>query len=313
MEISKSTLLELHDKIRPFIHRTAVLTSELLNEISGTELYFKCENFQKTGAFKMRGASSAILNLTEEQLAQGVITHSSGNFAQAVALAAKKMGIKAYIVMPSSAPKVKQRAVINYGGEVTICPPTIEDREATSNKIIEHTQANFLHPSNDIHVILGQATAAIELLEEQPDLDYVLVPVGGGGLLAGTSLAVHFFANDCVTLGTEPMEADDAYHSLLNGRIEKNKTADTIADGLRTHLGDINFPIIQEHVQAILRVDEENIIAAMRLIWERMKILIEPSSAVPFAAVLTHKDLFENKKVGIILSGGNVELSNLPF
>lgn len=309
----KEELLSCHEKIKPFIHRTPVLSSRLLNEISGAEIYFKCENFQRMGAFKMRGAAHAIANLTDEEKARGVVTHSSGNFAQGVSLAAQSQGVKAYIVMPSNAPEVKKAAVRAYDGEIIICPPTIEDREANAQKIVEEKGATFLHPSNNTDVILGQGTAALELLEDHPDLEYILTPVGGGGLVAGSALAAHFFGNNCKCIGGEPMEADDAWRSLQSGTIEKNETANTIADGLRTHLGHLNFPIIQKYVEEIIRVEEDEIIDAMKLIWERMKIIIEPSCAVPFAALLREKEKFAGKKVGIVLSGGNVDLAKLPF
>ncbi|MGY5849990.1 pyridoxal-phosphate dependent enzyme [Salegentibacter sp. F14] len=311
--ISKREFEKLHKEIKPFIHRTPVLSSHLLNEIAGTEVFFKCENFQRGGAFKMRGATAAILNLREEARKKGVVTHSSGNFAQAVSLAAKSLGIPAYIVMPTSAPEVKKAAVRGYGGEITMCPPTLKDREQTAEKIMNETGANFLHPSNQLDVIYGQGTAAIEFMEEQPELEIMLTPVGGGGLLAGTALAVNYFGNNCKTKGTEPFEVDDAFRSLKSGKIETNQTINTIADGLKTHLGDKNFPLIQKFVSEIIRVDEKEIISAMRLIWERMKIIVEPSSAVAFAALLREKEKFRGKKTGIIISGGNVDLSNLPF
>lgn len=309
----KEDLLSCHEKIKPYIHRTPVMSSRLLNEISGSNIYFKCENFQRMGAFKMRGAAHAIANLNEEEKARGVVTHSSGNFAQGVSLAAQSQGVKAYIVMPSNAPEVKKAAVRAYEGEIIICPPTIEDREANAQKIVEEKGATFLHPSNNTDVILGQGTAALELLEDHPDLEYILTPVGGGGLLAGSALAAHFFGNNCKCIGGEPREADDAWRSLQSGKIEKNETANTIADGLRTHLGHLNFPIIQQYVEEIIRVEEREIIEAMKLIWERMKIIIEPSCAVPFAALLREKEKFAGKKVGIVLSGGNVDLAKLPF
>lgn len=309
----KETLLSCHEKIKPFIHRTPVMKSRLLNEIAGTEVFFKCENFQRMGAFKMRGAAHAIVNLSEEQKARGVVTHSSGNFAQGVSLAAQSLGVKAYIVMPSNAPEVKKEAVRGYGGEIIICPPTIEDREANAQKVVDEKGATFLHPSNNLDVILGQGTAAMELLEEQPDLDFIMTPVGGGGLVAGSALAAHYFGNDCQCIGGEPFEVDDAWRSLQSGKIERNETTNSIADGLRTHLGDINFPIIQKYVKEIIRVEEAEIVAAMKLIWERMKIIIEPSCAVPFAALLREKEKFTGKQIGIILSGGNVDVNNLPF
>ena len=282
----KQKLLDTHQRIQPYIHRTPVLSSTLLNEIAGTQVYFKCENFQKMGAFKMRGAANAILCLTDEQRDKGVVTHSSGNFAQAVSLAARSLGVQATIVMPENAPEVKKAAVRGYGGKIVICESTVIRREEVADEIVESTGATFLHPSNDENVILGQGTAAMELLEKHPDLDVVMTPVGGGGLVAGTSLAAHHFGNNCITVGGEPMVADDAYRSLQSGKIETNETANTVADGLRTNLGDVNFPIIQQHVQRIIRVEEDEIIAALRLIWERMKIIVEPSCAVPFAALL---------------------------
>lgn len=311
--ISKKEFQQLHEDIKPHIHRTPILKSNLLNELAGAEVFFKCENFQRAGSFKMRGATTAILNLDEKSRKKGVVTHSSGNFAQAVSLAAKSLGIPAYIVMPSSAPQVKKAAVKNYGGKIHICPPTLKDREEAAEKIIEETGATFLHPSNQLDVIYGQGTAAIELLEEQTDLDLIITPVGGGGLLAGTALAVNHFGNNCTCIGAEPFAVDDAYRSLKSGSIETNESTKTIADGLKTHLGDKNFPLIQEFVSEIIRVEEKEIISAMRLIWERMKIIIEPSSAVAFAAVMREKEKFRGKKVGIIISGGNVDLSNLPF
>ncbi|HEY9185111.1 MAG TPA: pyridoxal-phosphate dependent enzyme [Salegentibacter sp.] len=311
--ISKKEFQRLHRSIKPYIHRTPVFSSHLLNELAGTSIFFKCENFQRAGAFKMRGATAAILNLSEQVRKKGVVTHSSGNFAQAVSLAAKNLGIPAYIVMPSSAPEVKKAAVKNYEGKITICQPTLKDREEAAEKIVKETGATFLHPSNQLDVIYGQGTAAIELLEEQPDLDLVITPVGGGGLLAGSALAVNYFGKSCECFGAEPFEVDDAYQSLKSGKIETNKSTNTIADGLKTQLGDKNFPLIQKYVSEIIRVEEDEIVSAMRLIWERMKIIVEPSSAVAFAALLREKKKFRGKKTGIIISGGNVDLSNLPF
>ncbi|MCM4159919.1 pyridoxal-phosphate dependent enzyme [Antarcticibacterium flavum] len=311
--ITKKDLENVHQRILPYIHRTPVLTSHLLNEMAGAEIFFKCENFQRMGAFKMRGAVNAILNLSEEKRQKGVVTHSSGNFAQAVSLAAKSAGVPACIVMPSSAPQVKKDAVKGYGGQVTDCPPTLEEREKAAQKIIDETGATFIHPSNDLDVIYGQGTAALELLQDHPNLEYVITPVGGGGLIAGTALAVHFASTTCKTIGAEPFEVDDAYRSLQTGKIETNETTNTIADGLKTQLGDKNFPIIKEHVSEIIRVEEKEIVSALKLIWERMKIIVEPSSAVAFAAVLREKEKFRGKKIGIIISGGNVDLSDLPF
>lgn len=306
-------MIDCHERIKPFIHNTPVLTSRLLNEISDANLYFKCENFQRMGAFKMRGAANAIMQLTHEQKKNGVVTHSSGNFAQALSLSAKSLGVKAYIVMPSSAPQVKKEAVKGYGGILVECEPNLAARELASDQIVQQHGATFIHPSNDDHVILGQGTACKELLELQPDLDYVVAPVGGGGLIAGSALSAAYFGNHCKTIGGEPYEVDDAYRSLQSGKIETNSSTNTIADGLKTQLGDRNFPIIQKHVQEIVRVTEEEIIAAMRLIWERLKIVCEPSSAVAFAAVIKRKEKLRDKKVGIIISGGNVDISHLPF
>ncbi len=311
--MNKQTLIKVHNKVKLYIHKTPVLTSELINEICGCNVYFKCENFQKMGAFKMRGAANAILSLTDEQRNKGVVTHSSGNFAQALSLAAKKIGVKAFIVMPENAPQVKKNAVKTYEGEIIECDSNPMAREEMAEKVRIETGATFIHPSNDDDVILGQATAAIELLEDYPQLDYIFTPVGGGGLIAGTVLAAKYFSEKCKIIGGEPKNVDDAYRSLKSGKIEFNKSTNTIADGLRTFLGDRNFPIIKEGVEKIIRVEEEEIINAMKLIWERMKMIIEPSSAVAFAALLKNKEDYINRNVGIIISGGNVDVTNLPF
>lgn len=311
--MNKELLTQVHERIKPYIHRTPILTSELLNEMTQAKVYFKCENFQKMGAFKIRGATNAILSLSDEGRRKGVVTHSSGNFAQALSLAAKKIGIKAYIVMPKNAPQVKKNAVKTYLGNIIECDSTPIAREEMAEKVQKETGATFIHPSNDDQVIYGQGTAAIELFEEYPDLDYVFSPVGGGGLIAGTALAANYFSKYCKVIGGEPKNADDAYRSLLSGNIEFNEQVNTIADGLRTFLGDRNFPIIKKYVEKIIRVEEEDIIRAMKFIWERMKIVVEPSSAVAFAALLKNKEDYKNKSIGIILSGGNVDLSNLPF
>lgn len=311
--MNKETLLQVHERVKPYIHRTPVLTSDLINDMVKAQVYFKCENFQKMGAFKMRGAANAILSLSKEEQSKGVVTHSSGNFAQALSLAAKKIGVKAYIVMPKNAPQVKKNAVKTYDGEIIECDSNPVARENMAVKVQKETGATFIHPSNDDNVIYGQGTAAMELLEDYPELDYIFSPVGGGGLIAGTALAATFFSNRCKVIGGEPKNADDAYRSLLSGKIEFNEDVNTIADGLRTFLGDRNFPIIKKHVERIITVEEEEIIEAMKLIWERMKIVIEPSSAVPFAALLKNKEDYKNKKIGIIVSGGNVDVGNLPF
>jgi len=300
-------------RIKPYVHRTPVLTSGTINKMLNASVYFKCENFQRMGAFKMRGATNAILQLSKEKRARGVITHSSGNFAQALALAAKSLNTKAYIVMPSNSSQVKLDAVRDYGAEIIECGPTLESRENVMKEYQAKTGANFIHSSNDIDVILGQATAAWELIEDIEQLDVMIAPVGGGGLIAGTALAVNHLIHYTEVIGTEPFGADDAYLSLKTGKIQPCVNPKTIADGLKTELGDINFPIIRKYVSKIIRVEESEIISAMKFIWERMKIVIEPSSAVAVAGLFRNREEFKKRKIGVILSGGNVDLSNLPF
>lgn len=306
-------LVTVYNRVSPHILKTPVLTSRLLNKKSGANVYLKVESFQKTGSYKIRGATNAILSLSESERNRGVVTHSSGNFAQALALAAKNLGVPAYIVMPSSAPEIKKSAVLDYNGIVTICEPTLEAREFESNRIHKETGATFIHPSNDLNVIYGQGTTAFELMEEEQGFDFIICPVGGGGLIAGTSLYVNKLSPKTSVIGAEPSEADDAYRSMLSGKIETNTTTNTIADGLRTNLGSNNFPIIQQHVDQIIRVSENEIVEAMKFVWERLKVTIEPSSAVSVAALLKNPELFKGKKVGIIISGGNVDLTKLPF
>ena len=310
---SRKEVQDARERVRSYVHNTPVITSRLIDELSGAEIYFKFENFQKMWAFKMRGAVNAILQLDIEERKKGVVTHSSGNFAQALSLASKNLDVKAHIVMPSNATLVKKNAVEGYDGIITESKPTLKAREEEANRIVNTTGGTFLHPSNNTNVILGQGTAAMEFLEEVPDLAFIFTPVGGGGLIAGTAMAAHYFGDNCQTIGGEPMQADDAYRSMLSGTIETNDTAITIADGLRTNLGDKNFPIIKKYVSEIIRVEEHEIIAAMKLLWERLKIVVEPSSAVPFAALLKEKNRFRGKKIGIIISGGNVDLSTLAF
>ena len=300
-------------RIKPYVHRTPVLQSGTIDRVVDARVFFKCENFQRMGAFKMRGATNAILQLSKVQRARGVITHSSGNFAQALSLAAKSLNTKAYIIMPSSSPQVKMDAVRDYGAEIIVCKPTLKSRESTTEEYREKTGATFIHPSNDINVILGQATAAAELIEDVEQLDVILAPVGGGGLLAGTALAVNYMNHYTELIGAEPFGADDAYLSLKTGKVQPSINPKTIADGLKTELGDINFPIIRKYVSKIIRVEESEIISAMKFIWERMKIIIEPSSAVAVAALFRNQSEFKKRKIGLILSGGNVDLSNLPF
>lgn len=301
------------DAIKSMIHRTPVLTNQYLNELVGGSIYFKCENFQKVGAFKMRGAASASLRLDDETKKNGIATHSSGNHAQAVARAAQVLGIPAYIVMPQNAPEIKVEGTRSYGAEIIFCEPNQKARETTLAEVVSKTRAHFIHPYDNYDVIAGQATAALELLEDFPFLDMVIAPVGGGGLLSGTSLAVHYLNPNIIVLGAEPKRVDDAYRSLKSGHIEQNERTDTIADGLRTTLGELTLDIIKKHVTDILTTEEDEIIQAMRLIWERMKIIIEPSCAVPLATILANKETFRGKKTGVILTGGNVDLGNLPF
>ena len=309
----KSDLVDAYRRIEPHVHRTPVLTSSGLNAMCGCEIYFKCENFQRAGSFKIRGATNAIMSLNDGQRQRGIVAHSSGNHAQAVALAAGNIGVNACIAMPENAPQVKCQATSAYGGEIIYCESTAQAREDLADRIIAERGSTFIHPSNNLDVILGQGTTAMELLEEVSDLDYVITPVGGGGLIAGCSLAAHYFGNQCQTIGAEPEEVDDAYRSLQSGKIEKNESTNTICDGLRTFLGDINFPIIQQLVERIITVSEAQIIDSLQMIWHRMKIVVEPSCAVTLAALCHQRNEFAGKKVGIILTGGNVDLQHLPF
>jgi len=308
-----SDIQAAHARIQPFIHRTPVLTSSAINEIAGCELFFKCENFQKVGAFKARGAANAVMKLSLEQRANGVATHSSGNHAAALARAASVAGIPSYIVMPSNAPEIKKKAVKGYGGEIIECEPTLQARETTLEAVVERTGATFIPPFDYLDVIEGQATCALELLEDQPGLDIVMAPVGGGGLLAGTALLVHYMNPQIQVIAGEPTGADDAFRSFHEGSIVPNTSTNTIADGLLTSLGKLPFAVIQKHVKDILLATDPQIIEAMRLVFERMKLVIEPSGAVPLAALLASKERFAGKKVGIVFSGGNVDLGKLPF
>lgn len=307
------TIKKAADRIRGLIHHTPLMSSSSLNQLVNSNLFFKCENFQKVGAFKFRGACNAVFSLSKEEAGKGVATHSSGNHAAALALAARIRGIPAYIVMPKTAPKVKREAVAGYGARITFCEPTLQSRESTLEKVVKDTGANFIPPYNDYRIIAGQATAALELLNEIPDLDIVMTPVGGGGLLSGTALSAFYLSPSTLVIGAEPQGADDAYRSLKEGKIIPSINPKTVADGLLTSLGDRTFPIIQKHVKHIVTVSDEAIIAAMRYIWERMKIVVEPSAAVPFGALLEKKLDCKDKRIGIILSGGNVDLDNLPW
>jgi threonine dehydratase len=304
---------EAEQRIRPYVHRTPVLTSRTLNRMTGAELFLKDENLQRVGAFKARGACNAVFSLTEEEARHGVATHSSGNHGAALAYAAGLRGIPAIVVMPDNAPPVKRAAVAGYGAQIVTSGSRPLDREHTLEDVIRETGATFVHPSNDPRVIAGQGTAALELLDDVPDFDVVMVPVGGGGLLAGTALAVSGRSSRTRTIAAEPEMADDAYRSFRDGRIYPSENPRTVADGLRTSLGDVNFPIIHEYVAEIVTVSEQGIIDAMRLVWERVKIIIEPSSAVPVAALLEGKFDSKGLRIGIILSGGNVDLDRLPW
>ncbi|UXE65679.1 MAG: pyridoxal-phosphate dependent enzyme [Chryseotalea sp. WA131a] len=308
--ITQESISQAHKRIKPFIEHTPVLTSSSLNEVAGCQLFFKCENFQKVGAFKARGAINAALKLSDEERKNGLATHSSGNHAQAIARAGKILNVKSYIVMPRTAPEIKKRGVRGYGGEIFECEPTLQAREETLAQVIKKTGASEIHPFNNYNVMEGQATCAKELFEQVPKLDVVMAPVGGGGLLSGTALATKFFSPATIVIGGEPAGSDDAYRSMQSGKIEPAQS-NTIADGLLTTLGDKTFPIIYENVKEIITVTDEEIIAAMRLIWERLKIIVETSCAVPFAAVLKSKEKFKDMRVGIILSGGNVDLEKV--
>ena len=302
-----------HDRIRPYIHHTPVLSSKSINEIVGAELFFKCENLQKVGAFKFRGACNSVFSLSDEEAKNGVCTHSSGNHAAALALAARMRGIPAYIVMPENAPEIKKIAVAGYGAQITFCTPTLEARESTLKKVDSETGATEIHPYNYFNVICGQGTAAKELIEEIGLLDVVMAPVGGGGLLSGTAISTKALLPNALVIAAEPAGADDAFRSFYSKILQPSVAPKTIADGLLTSLGSLTFPIIMNEVDQIATVSEESIVAAMRMIWERMKIIIEPSSAVPLAAILENKVDVKGKKVGIILSGGNIDLGRLPF
>jgi threonine dehydratase len=302
-----------HERIRAYIKRTPVLTSSRMDEASGASLFFKCENFQKIGAFKARGATNAVFSLDDATAPRGVATHSSGNHGAAVARAAKLRGIPAHIVMPSNSAKVKIRAVEGYGAHVVFCEPTDKAREATCADVIAKTGATLIHSFENEHVIAGQGTAAVEFLEDIPDLDLVMCPIGGGGLLSGTAVAAKSMRPKVKVIAVEPQNVDDAAQSFRAGRIIHTEKKFTIADGLRTNVGEPNFAIIQRYVDDIVTVSEEAIVSAMRTIWETMKIVIEPSAAVPYAAIAEGVIDVERRRVGIILTGGNVDLDALPW
>ena len=303
---------QAHLRIQGKVHRTPVFSSQAINEITGHELFFKAENLQRVGAFKYRGATNALLQLPTTVRKHGVATHSSGNHAAAVARAAREMGIDAHIVMPENAPAIKKKAVIGYGAKIYFCESTQEAREQKLAEVLQATGASFIHPYNNFDVVCGQGTAAVELIEQVPDLDVVMAPVGGGGLLSGTSIATKALLPNALVWAGEPTNASDAWQSVRSGKVEPSVAPNTIADGLRTSLCDMTLKIIQTHVNDILLADEHHIVAAMRLVWERMKLIIEPSSAVPLAALM-QAHIKQSKRIGIIISGGNVDLTTLPF
>lgn len=313
MNISRKSLEKVKNITSTYTIKTPVLINQKINAICSAEIFFKCENFQKSGSFKFRAATNAILNLDDSQKKNGVITHSSGNFAQALSLASKNQSITAHIVMPENAPQIKKQSVLKSNSNLVVCKSTLESREKTSKKIQDKHNLTFIHPSNNLDVILGNSTVVSELLNDYNDLDYIICPVGGGGLLSGSALACEVYSNKCEVVGAEPLNVNDAYRSLRSGKIEFNSTTDTIADGLRTNLGDINFPIILNYIKTIICVEECEIVNAMKLVYDKLDMLIEPSSAVAFAGVLKEKEKFKGKKIGVIISGGNVEKRNLPF
>ena len=302
-----------HNRISNFIHNTPILTCENINRETNTNLFFKCDNFQKTGSFKIRGATNTILQLSKQQLTNGVITTSSGNHGAAVASAARKLGANVKVIMPNNTPKVKVDNVQRYGGEIIFCEPNIKARENTLKTMVQETGSTIVHPYNDERIIAGQGTAAKELLESIPDLDVIIVPVSGGGLLSGTLLSAKSINPKLKVYGAEPKNADDTYRSIKRKKIVPNQTTDTIADGLRGQVGTITFPIIQKLVDGIMLVSEEMIVQSMRMIWQRLKIIIEPSCSIVLAALLINNDQFYKKKVGLILTGGNVDLDTLPW
>lgn len=308
-----SEIKRAHTRISKYVDVTPVMTAQSINAMAGAKLFFKCENFQKAGSFKMRGATNMIMGFTPEERANGFATHSSGNHAQAVALAAKLTGTKAYIVMPKDSSRVKISAVKEYGGIITFCEPTEEAREQTCNEVIKKTNAIFVPPFDDYRIIAGQATACKELIEEVEDLDYIITPVGGGGLAAGTAISAECLDPNIKVVLAEPANANDTFRSFESGKLKKVVNPNTVADGLRVSLGTRNFEVIKSRVSEVVTVNEKEIIFAMRIIWERMKIIIEPSCALPFAAVLKSPEKYKDKRIGIILTGGNVDLQNLPF
>ncbi|GAA0839372.1 pyridoxal-phosphate dependent enzyme [Marinobacter szutsaonensis] len=305
--------LAARERIEPYIHRTPVLTSRFLNELTGAELFFKCENFQKAGAFKVRGACNAVFGLSEAQARVGVATHSSGNHALSLSYAAGQRGIPVTVVMPHTAPRAKKEAVLGYGGTIVECEPSTSSREAVFAEVVAQSGADFVHPYNDPRVIAGQATCSMELNEQVPGLEAVIAPIGGGGMISGTCLTLSNVAPDVAIYAAEPLNADDAARSFRAGHIIADDAPDTVADGLKVPLKELTWHFVRNHVSDILTASEEEIVDAMKLIWKRMKIVMEPSSAVPLATILKNPDLFRGKRVGVIITGGNVDLDALPW
>jgi threonine dehydratase len=306
-------VLAAHERVRPYIHRTPVLTSSFLNQLTGAELFFKCENLQKAGAFKVRGACNAVFGLPEAQAAKGVATHSSGNHALSLSYAAGRRGIPCHVVMPRTAPQAKKDAVIGYGGQITECEPSTSSREAVFAEVEARTGADFVHPYNDPRVIAGQGTCSRELMDQVEGLEAVIAPIGGGGMISGTCLTLSTIAPNVEIFAAEPERADDAYRSFKAGHIIADDAPDTIADGLKVPLKDLTWHFVQRHVTDILTASDPEIVDAMKLIWKRMKIVMEPSSAVPLATILKNPDRFRGKRVGVIVTGGNVDLDRLPW
>ena len=311
--ITLKDIEKAHDRIRPFIHRTPILTNSSLNELSGAELFFKCENFQKAGSFKIRGATNAVQLLSKEDLKKGIATTSSGNHGAALSMAVTRRGGKTHVVMPHNTPKIKVENVKRNGGEIVWCETSQESREGVLEDLVKKNGSEVIHPYNDERIIAGQGTCAKELIEDCPDLDIIVSPVSGGGLIGGTLIMANEIEEKIEVYGAEPSEADDAFRSLVAGKIIPNKTINTICDGLRAQIGALNFPILKEFVSEIITITEEEVIGAMRMVWERMKLIVEPSCSITLAAVLKRKAQFSNKRIGLILSGGNVDLNRLPW
>ena len=313
MNFTQQNISDVRNDMSKYVIRTPVLRFDFIDSLCGCNVFFKCENFQHTGSFKYRAAINAIKNIPPQFKNRGVITHSSGNFAHALSKASKELNIPCHIVMPSNTPKFKKSAVQYYTKDIIECEPNLKSRELTTSKILNEKKLYFIHPSNNMDVILGNSTCALELIEDYQNLDYVFSPIGGGGLIAGTSIAIKNFTNNCKIIGAEPSNVDDAYRSLISGKIETNRTTDTVADGLRTNLGTINFPIIQQHVKEILLVSEKEIIESLNIILNDLKLVVEPSSSVVLAALIKNKSKFKNKNIGLIMCGGNIDFDNLKL